>query len=70
MGLQFFIGAQFKINDLNSVYGKPITGVDIFICISLLTLMGNGPSLFASVSGPKMSKAKDAATILFHIIDN
>jgi ATP-binding cassette subfamily B (MDR/TAP) protein 1 len=36
----------------------------------LLMMIGNGPQMILSVSGPKMAKAKDAATILYHIIDN
>lgn len=69
MGCQFLIGAQFKINDTIGAWGRPITGVDIFICINLLMLMGNGPTMILSVCGPKIAKAKDAATILFHIIE-
>jgi ABC-type bacteriocin/lantibiotic exporter with double-glycine peptidase domain len=33
-------------------------------------MIGNGPQMILSVSGPKIAKAKDAATILYHIIDN
>lgn len=40
------------------------------MCINLLMLMGQGPTMILSVCGPKVAKAKDAATILYHIIDN
>jgi hypothetical protein len=40
------------------------------MCINLLMLMGNGPTMILSVCGPKIAKAQDAATILYHIIDN
>ena len=33
-------------------------------------MLGNGPQMLLSVSGPKIAKAQDAATILYHIIDS
>jgi hypothetical protein len=36
----------------------------------LLAMIGNGPMIIMSISAPKMLKAKDSATILYHIIDN
>jgi ATP-binding cassette subfamily B (MDR/TAP) protein 1 len=32
-------------------------------------MMSSGPQTVLSISGPKMAQATDAATILFHIID-
>lgn len=39
------------------------------MCITLLMMMSAGPQNVLSVSGPKMAQATDAATILYHIID-